>query len=350
MRLSTADYKPDMGSPFALRTYERPIVVDSTAYDPQSYTGTARLADYIIPAGTPMSPVTASDGRYIPVKRSAYVSKANASSDTQITVTDASPFRVGDVIVYLDSSANYVPVAIGTILTITGEAINIDGTVAAGIGAGDLVQVAYNRRDVVLLGETVRLWDDIAGAAVSVPAVGVIGGQISEAKLNWAHNADWQLLKDMPKMDFLPVEPGALAAPDQLWRQRMSLTITGNVAATVASRIIGIVHGAGTIVRAGFSLGETGADGTDALSFEGDILINGTTVFSTKPVIAKAATDGASTYAAATGVTPGVLNAAAVAVVDGDVITFVATATRTTPETEAANLLAECEIAMAVGA
>lgn len=124
-----------------------------------------------------------------------------------------------------------------------------------------------------------------------------------------------------------------------------------DIVATITSKIVGIAPCAGDITFAGFTLGNTGTDASNALSMEGDWLINGVTVFSTKPVIAKNASDGAKSTTAGTGVTVGVLNAAAVAVVAGDIITFVGTLTRTaTPSDELDSLFAYCFIEPKVGA
>jgi hypothetical protein len=121
----------------------------------------------------------------------------------------------------------------------------------------------------------------------------------------------------------------------------------GDQTSTIAAYVIGIATGAGTVTSAGFHCAEGGADGTDALTLEGDILINGTSVFSTKPARTKAAADGLGTWVAATGITVGVLDATKVTVALGDVVTFVGTLDRTTPEDEVADVTAFCEITYA---
>lgn len=120
--------------------------------------------------------------------------------------------------------------------------------------------------------------------------------------------------------------------------------ISGDIAATVTARALGKARAAGTIDHAAFTLLEMGADGTDALSGEGDILINGTSIFTTKPVLAKNATDGAWSDASGTGVTVGVIDATKNIVAAGDIITFSWTLTRTTPETEQAGLTVQVDI------
>jgi len=165
----------------------------------------------------------------------------------------------------------------------------------------------------------------------------------------------------------------AIAVPVKLWPQcvdltqpwdpadledtvtyRMPLThiLHGNQVATVTTQAIGLAHGAGTIVKAGFTCGETGADGTDPMSMELDVTIGAVSVFSTKPKLdtVAGAVDGAHTFAAGTGVTPGVLNAAAVTVAANSIIKTVWTLIRTTPETEMADLCAYVEIEYKVGA
>ena len=97
----------------------------------------------------------------------------------------------------------------------------------------------------------------------------------------------------------------------------------------------------GRIVGAYLVHGENGADGTDAMSNALDVKINTTSIFSTLPALAKAAGTGKrTTFAAATGVTVGVINTAADDVVAGDIVFAEFDITRTTPETEYANVCA----------
>lgn len=136
----------------------------------------------------------------------------------------------------------------------------------------------------------------------------------------------------------------AKAYVDARSKVQMAHLFAGDHTATIDSYVIGIASGAGIVTLAGFHCAEGGADGTDALTLEGDILINGTTVFSTKPKRTKAAADNLGTFVAGTGITVGVINAAARTVALGDIITFVGTLTRTTPEDEVADVTAICEI------
>lgn len=95
-------------------------------------------------------------------------------------------------------------------------------------------------------------------------------------------------------------------------------------------------------------VGETGSDGTDALNVKLDVLIDGTSIFTTLPQVdglltagVAGAADGANTLAAATGVTVGVLKALASRQFSkGDVITVTFDVTVATPETNIADVRA----------
>ena len=97
-----------------------------------------------------------------------------------------------------------------------------------------------------------------------------------------------------------------------------------------------------------FQAGNTGSDGTDPLNVKLDVLIDGTSIFSTLPQLngvltsgVAGAADGANTLAAGTGITVGVLKALASRQFSkGDPITVTFDVTRTTPEDEAADLRA----------
>lgn len=92
----------------------------------------------------------------------------------------------------------------------------------------------------------------------------------------------------------------------------------------------------------------TGSDGTDALNLKLDVLINGTSIFTTLPQLdglltanVAGAADGSSTLAAGTGITVGVLKALASRQFSkGDVITVTFDITRTSPEDEMADIRA----------
>ena len=339
----------------------RRIVVDSTAVDPLEYEGSADDDLYTIPAGTVMVPVSASNGAYIALQRSPYASKTESGGNTLIVVDDASPFRLADTIRYRDVSDDYTVVAIGAITAIDydTQTLTVAGSVATAIAADDPVEVSYLDADMVILEDSVCVQDGNDTLHDTV-AVGVIGGQVEASKLNMVGDWDELLALEMPHIDFIPVEPGtgtnrdaSVAAgeldDDITYREAVTDVTTGDITATIATRAVAIAHGAGVISNAGFRLANTGADGTDDLAAELDVTINGTTIFTTKPVITDSATDGADTFAAATGVTPGVIDAAANIVADGDVIAYVWTLTRTTPEDEVADLLVFAEVEYKAG-
>jgi hypothetical protein len=115
-----------------------------------------------------------------------------------------------------------------------------------------------------------------------------------------------------------------------------SVYVNGNATADVTTAPVLAVPPqlAGRIVGAYLTHGENGADGTDPLFAELDVLINGTSIFTTKPKLDKTAGTGKRhTMAAATGVTVGVIDATKDDVVAGDLITATWDVTRTTPDT-----------------
>ena len=65
---------------------------------------------------------------------------------------------------------------------------------------------------------------------------------------------------------------------------------------------------------------QTAAGSTTNTKLQAEVLVGSTTIFTTKPQITKAASNGASTYATATGVTAGVLSSTAVAFTAGQKI------------------------------
>ena len=130
------------------------------------------------------------------------------------------------------------------------------------------------------------------------------------------------------------VAPAALTAACT-YSHMLEYHTSGDLTASVTSKLIGHARGAGVIDKAGFVLGNTGTDASNALSLTLDILINGTTIFSTKPVIAKAAADGADSFAGGTGITVGVVDIAKNIVAANDLITMTLTLVRTaTPSDE----------------
>lgn len=144
-----------------------------------------------------------------------------------------------------------------------------------------------------------------------------------------------------------PAQLSAAATSKTAIHERVSGDLTASVDATLSH----IARTAGTIADAGLRLGNTGADAANPLSLELDVLINGTSIFTTKPAITKAAADAASTWAAATGVTPGVIDATKNILAAGDLVTYSLTLTRTaSPTDEMADAFVQYEIARKVGA
>lgn len=78
----------------------------------------------------------------------------------------------------------------------------------------------------------------------------------------------------------------------------------------------------------------TGTDASNPLSVALEVTIGGTSVFSTKPSIDKTASDGATTLAAGTGITVGVIDTANNAGSAGDVVTVTVEITRTASPTD----------------
>jgi len=145
------------------------------------------------------------------------------------------------------------------------------------------------------------------------------------------------------------IAPAALTAACTQ-KQSFTLIATGNLIATIGPVCIGRAGFDGNVVAAGFKEGTNGIDGTDDLTRELTVTVGAVNVNSTKAKLIKSATGAAGTFTAGAGVTPGVLNASNVAVVEGDFIYVTWTLTRTTPETEIANLTIQVDIEGKVGA
>lgn len=144
------------------------------------------------------------------------------------------------------------------------------------------------------------------------------------------------------------VDPEHLAAT-VTYKVSLQDFVRGDFTAAPSTRDIGFGIGAGVIVKAGFSLQNTGADGSDPLDLEMDVKIGATSIFTTKPKLEDAATDGVDTFTAGTGVTVGVIDAAEDDVAAGDQISIEWALTRTTPEDEMADLCAEVVVAYKAG-
>lgn len=121
------------------------------------------------------------------------------------------------------------------------------------------------------------------------------------------------------------------------YEQEVFLTFTkpGNI--TADETHVFVMPFAGKVTDAFLSVAHNGVDSTNPLQLELEVSKNGSaSVFTTKPLITKAATAGRNkTTAAATGVTPGVVNPAANSFVKGDQLDVVLDITRTaSPGTE----------------
>jgi hypothetical protein len=126
--------------------------------------------------------------------------------------------------------------------------------------------------------------------------------------------------------------------------------VGGDITADAANNMLGVARYPGAITEVFFSLGASGKDDTNPLSMTVDVNINGTTIFTTQPVIAH--TSGESSEHRTTvpeaeddGVTEAVIDVDANEFAAGDVITFDIDITRTaSPTTEISNLgiIVEC--------
>lgn len=145
------------------------------------------------------------------------------------------------------------------------------------------------------------------------------------------------------------VQEGIEALTGLTYRMTLDDYVSGNLTAAITARELGVAHAAGTIVRAGMQIAATGADASDPLSAELDVLIEGVSIFTTKPVINKSAANGVNSFTAATGVTVGVIDATKDDVTNLTDITYTLTPTRTTPETEISGIKVIVDVAYPIG-
>ncbi len=203
--------------------------------------------------------------------------------------------------------------------------------------------------------------DTASGASLYMVGIALEGatkaGIIAEVLLGWGNGAVDVGVDDTTievNSDNLRVKDGGITAAKcaaaVTYKQALQDVVRGDLTAAPATVDLGFAVAAGTISRAGFSLQNTGADGTDALGLEMDVLINGTSIFTTKPKLLATAADGADTFTAGTGVTVGVIDATKDDVVAGDNIRVAWTLTRTTPEDEMDSLCGQVDVAYKVGA
>ena len=127
------------------------------------------------------------------------------------------------------------------------------------------------------------------------------------------------------------------------YRNSITALADGDQTSTLTTKTMGAAPFAGTIVDIILSHGENGADGTDPHTATVDVFNGGTTCLATKPILDRTAGTGqetASVGVSGTGITAAVLHGtpANLAVLKGDVFTYTWTLTRTTPETEIADV------------
>ncbi len=144
------------------------------------------------------------------------------------------------------------------------------------------------------------------------------------------------------------IDPEHLAAT-VTYKVSLQDFVRGDFTAAPSTRDIGFGIGAGVIVKAGFSLQETGADGSDPLDLEMDVKVGATSIFTTKPKLEDAAADGSDTFTAGTGITVGVIDTTKDDVAANDQISIEWTLARATPEDEMADLFAEVVVAYKAG-
>ena len=144
------------------------------------------------------------------------------------------------------------------------------------------------------------------------------------------------------------IDPEHLAAT-VTYKVALQDFVRGDLEAAPSTRDIGFGIGAGVIVKAGFSLQNTGADGTDPLDLEMDVKVGATSIFTTKPKLEDAAADGSDTFTAGTGITVGVIDTTKADVAANDQISIEWTLARATPEDEMADLFAEVVVAYKAG-
>lgn len=135
-----------------------------------------------------------------------------------------------------------------------------------------------------------------------------------------------------PSPAFLKQMAANVAAP-------MMYGYSGELAGSVNNQPLGATVISGKISGVSLSVEASGKDDTNTLSFDGDVLINGTTCLTTKPAIAhvsgEASQQKTTMKTGDTGITQAVLNQAANSISQGDVISCTLTLTRTaSPTTE----------------
>jgi len=200
---------------------EMEIIVDNGARDPLDYL----VQPHVIPAATPMAPVAAEDGHYRPIRRTTLAT--NVAATTLMTVVDAEPFDVGDVLA-LFTTTNVWDIAVTVSIAKTVAAVNVATnviTVAAAVTAaatGAWVEVVENGHllalagpndyDPVLLADPLQNQTPAPGATTfCVPASGIFAGSAEATRINGPSDQGPDALLEWAfrSFRFIPAEPGA---------------------------------------------------------------------------------------------------------------------------------------------
>jgi hypothetical protein len=121
-------------------------------------------------------------------------------------------------------------------------------------------------------------------------------------------------------------------------------TLSGEISATKKSLALGVINFPGKIRNVIASVSTAGKNDSSVPTVTVDVMINGTTIFTTKPIIAHVSGETAqhkTTYSEAgdTGITAPVIDEDANTFAIGDIITWTATYSgSTTPTTKMANV------------
>jgi len=113
--------------------------------------------------------------------------------------------------------------------------------------------------------------------------------------------------------------------------------VNGDITADFTAYPVHLCKHAGRIVDVNFALVKSGADQTDAMSFELDVLINGTSCLDTKPKFTYQSGEQSvpiSTWASGEGIIQAVIDYDNINFNPGDIITMTGDITRTIPDTE----------------
>jgi hypothetical protein len=211
-------YAPGVSAatPFMLVTQTQEIQVSASSVNPLT---TGASQKYVIPAGTPMAPVS---GKYLPVRRTRIVATAPSNSAT-VYVDDATPFVAGDRICYFNSYLGTG--AVGTVSTSaeSGNVLVLAAAITA--AAGDYLEEAYTGAhanttsamteeirptDHVILLHDVSVTADDGVTTVDASAVGVTVGQMRSGSVKGTGCATFDVIlrQQFPHIQFLNTQAG----------------------------------------------------------------------------------------------------------------------------------------------